>query len=319
MRFTALLISLLVLSHIYSDEPEKKIDLQSWLVASGVPLSIDSKYGMYTGFHLTGQWQSSTQGSGTLELDPNPPAYDEFGYASKTSELPMVKLEFTLKFVKKGKVTVNVDGRIGGQEKEIEWSFFEVKGPKITSKLFLALRTDERWLSGRLLVHDDQGKVKQSIDVHTEGPPVPCHPGCFPAGTMIQAGSELKAVETIRVGDSITTISKDAVTGTGKVSAIFVTKNRLLEVRTENKTLVTTITQPLSLASGELRAAGELKKDDTIIMMIDGIKVQTKVKEVVTTSRYETVYNLVLGEPTLFIANGFLARSKPPALVEASK
>jgi len=27
------------------------------------------------------------------------------------------------------------------------------------------------------------------------------------------------------------------------------------------------------------------------------------------------VYNVVLGEPVLFVANGFVARSKPPAVV----
>ncbi len=319
MRFMTLLVSLLILPQVYADEPEKKFDLHSWLVAPGLPLSTDSKYGMYYGFHVAGQWQSSTEGSGTLHLDPNPPVYDEFGYASQTTELPMVKLALTLKFVKKGKVTVNVDGRIGGQEKEIEWSLFEVKGPKITSKLYLALKPDERWLSGRLLVHDDQGKVKQAVDVHTEGPPQPCHPGCFPAGTKVAVGGEMKAIETIKVGDSISTFSKDWKPGLGKITSIFVTKNRLIEVRMEKRTLVTTETQPLSLVNGELKAAGELRKGDTIIQIVAGIRVQVNVTSVEKTNRFETVYNLVLGEPTLFIANGFLARSKPPEAVEASK
>jgi len=37
------------------------------------------------------------------------------------------------------------------------------------------------------------------------------------------------------------------------------------------------------------------------------------VRSVSSTGRYERVFNLVLDEPVLFVAGGFLARRKPPA------
>jgi hypothetical protein len=163
--------------------------------------------------------------------------------------------------------------------------------------------------------------VKNAVTVYGPDPrpQEPCHPGCFPAGTKIAVGSETKAIETIKVGDSINTISKDGKLSQGKVTFIFVTTNRLYEVRSDKGTLVTTETQPLSLASGVLRAAGELREGDQIARWVDGARSLVTVKEVVETKRYEPVYNLVLGEPTLFIANGYLARSKPPAVVAATK
>ena len=39
------------------------------------------------------------------------------------------------------------------------------------------------------------------------------------------------------------------------------------------------------------------------------------VVSVVATGREAQVFNLVLGEPVLFVAGGFLARGKPPAPV----
>jgi len=43
------------------------------------------------------------------------------------------------------------------------------------------------------------------------------------------------------------------------------------------------------------------------------------VTAVADTGRQSRVYNLVLGDPVLFVAGGFLARSKPPAPATESK
>ena len=219
MRFTALLVSLIMLPQAWADEQARAVDLYSGNVVPGLPLSIQDKYFSYYGFHLIGSLKPSSGGSAVLELNPNVPSYDEFGYISQNNELPMTKLDCTFKFVKKGRVKIQVGRRIAAEEKEIEWTLFEIKGPKITSKLFLAMQLDETNPSGRLLVHDNQGKVKNVVEFYSPGLPEPCHPGCFPAGTKIAVGGESKAIETIRVGDSITTISKEGLMGTGKVSA----------------------------------------------------------------------------------------------------
>jgi len=321
MYMAALFLSLIVVSPAVPDDQESKLELNSVYVATGLPISIQDKYLTIYGLRLAGTLKPGNGGSGVLEFNPNGPVYDEFGYVSQGHGLPMINHNCTLKFVKKGTVRVPVGRRIGGEEKDIEWALYEIKSPKITSKLFLALEKNAGQMHGRLLVHDDQGKVKNAVTVYGPDPrpQEPCHPGCFPAGTKIAVGSEAKAIETIKVGDSINTMSKDGKSGQGKVTFIFVTKNRLYEVKTDKETLVTTETQPLSLASGVLRAAGELREGDQIIRWLEGARSLVTVKEVVETKRYEPVYNLVLGEPTLFIANGYLARSKPPAVAVTGK
>ncbi len=72
-------------------------------------------------------------------------------------------------------------------------------------------------------------------------------------------------------------------------------------------------TQPLSLVDGGLRAAGELKPGDRIHSWDGQERGTIAVRSVTATDREAQVFNLVLGEPVLFIADGILARSKPPA------
>jgi len=113
----------------------------------------------------------------------------------------------------------------------------------------------------------------------------------------------------------ITTLGADGKPGQGKVAAMFVTKNRLVEVTVDGTTLITTATQPLSLANGKMRVAGELKSGDHIHVWVKGERSTATVKSVVATEREAQVYNVSLGEPVLFVANGFVARSKPPAVI----
>lgn len=77
---------------------------------------------------------------------------------------------------------------------------------------------------------------------------------------------------------------------------------------------MTTETQPLSLADGGLRAAGELKAGDKIWSWDGKGRKASEIISVTATERREPVYNLILKDKALFVAGGFLARSKPPAL-----
>ena len=69
----------------------------------------------------------------------------------------------------------------------------------------------------------------------------------------------------------------------------------------------------MALHDGGLRSAGELKAGDKILKWDGREQRPTAVLEIAATDREARVYNLVLGEPVLFVAQGFLARSKPPA------
>jgi hypothetical protein len=141
----------------------------------------------------------------------------------------------------------------------------------------------------------------------------PCHPGCFPAGTTIDAPDGSKPIERIREGDLISTVGRDGLVAESEVAAVFATRNRLVEVQTDAGNLVTTQTQPLVLAGGGLCAADGLKAGDRILRWNGSERRVATVWSVAATGREEKVFNLILVHPGIFVANGFLARSKPPA------
>ncbi len=145
-----------------------------------------------------------------------------------------------------------------------------------------------------------------------ERPMEPCHPGCFPWGTMIETAKGLRAVEQIKVGDSIIAILRTGEVTKIPVSSIFRTHNRLLEIHTTEGTLLTTPQQPLCMTSSKNVAAGKLGPGDIILVWRKGKATPAKVNQVVITDRIEPVINLVLDDSEAFIANGFVARSKPP-------
>jgi hypothetical protein len=91
-------------------------------------------------------------GSGTLTLDPNVPRFNEFGdpvAGGKPS--PPVTLDCTLKLTKTDK------GR----------QLFEIRGPKIVSRLYLVAEKDiAPWGDGRLLIHGKGGEVRYVVDLY---------------------------------------------------------------------------------------------------------------------------------------------------------
>jgi hypothetical protein len=147
-----------------------------------------------------------------------------------------------------------------------------------------------------------------------EKPLEPCHPGCFPAGTLVATPEGPRAIETIRLGEFVTLVGTDDSATTGKVNANFQTCNRLIEVQTESGSLLTTQTQPLCLSDGGFRAAGELTEGDMIWRWEKDKRRPARVLAIVPTGQEAPVYNLVVGESVVFVAGGFLARGKPPSV-----
>jgi hypothetical protein len=139
----------------------------------------------------------------------------------------------------------------------------------------------------------------------------PCHPGCFPRGTLVETPAGPRLIETIGPGDALAAFHNGRP-HIAKVQSVFVTSNRLWKVTTQSGILITTKIQPLCLALDRPLPAGDLKPGDTILHSQDGAIHQTQVLSVSPTDRTEQVFNLVLGDSEIFIADGFLAVSKPP-------
>jgi hypothetical protein len=134
---------------------------------------------------------------------------------------------------------------------------------------------------------------------------------------MIATPDGPRAIETIRSGDVVTVVNADGAPMNGKVDSTFHTCNRLVEVQTEAGRLLTTETQPLCLRDGGFRRAGELAAGDLIWRWQDGERQPTAVRAVVPTGREVEVFNLVVGESAVFVANEFLARGKPPPVASS--
>lgn len=150
-------------------------------------------------------------------------------------------------------------------------------------------------------------------------PMEPCHPGCFPWGTMIETALGRRVIEQVKVGDKVVAVLRNGEQKHVAVSSIFRTRNQLLEVHTSAGMLLTTRIQPLCVSSSRNVAAGELKAGDQILVWKGGELSPVSVRQVRLTDRVEPVINLVLKDSEAFVANGFLARSKPPAESELSE
>jgi hypothetical protein len=156
-------------------------------------------------------------------------------------------------------------------------------------------------------------RVFPEAELH-ESLPEPCHPGCFPRGTLVETPEGPRPIDSIQPGDLVTAIQADGEPATIAVQSVFVTENVLWKVATDEGILITTQTQPLCLATDKTRPAGELQPNDAILQCKDGALRGVRVLEVSSTGRMQKVFNLVLGDREVFIANHFLARSKPPTL-----
>ncbi|MDX1947532.1 MAG: Hint domain-containing protein [Pirellulaceae bacterium] len=150
-------------------------------------------------------------------------------------------------------------------------------------------------------------------DMH-EGPLYePCHPGCFPRGTLVETPTGPRPIEQIRPGDLLIVVRPGGEKAERPVQSVFTTTNRLWEIRTSEGTLLTTEAQPLCPTLDEAQTAGKLLPGDTILAYRAGEVVPVAVLSVGSTGETAAVFNLVIGDSELFVAGGFLARSKPPA------
>jgi hypothetical protein len=244
-------------------------------------------------------------GKGQLILDPNQRIFNDFGEVTGATEIALKRLDCTLKLVKKGKVNV------GPPDFQQARFVYAIQGPKITSRLLL-VTPGQPTQTATLLIKDKNDRVEYLVPLH-KIIPQPCHPGCFPVGTPVVTPQGPRPIDSLRAGDVVLTVRPDGMSVPGKVQAVFVTQNRLFKVTTEAGVLLTTQTQPLCLADGKLRPAGELKSGEHIYRWQNGRRQTVRVLGVALTDRYEQVFNLVLGDSEVFVAGGFLARSKPPA------
>lgn len=314
MRWAILLVVAPALVATAADPESPAIELSGTIDGRGLPMA-ECDDGVRR-IKLILKFGEKGEVIGTLVLDATPNPVDEYGAPITIKAEPPAKLDCTLKLVGTKKMLAE-----GAPAPEVEWQLYEITGPKIVSKLSLARETRGDWRYARFLWATKEGKNRTLVVLNGPPPEVvrppvpPCHPGCFPSGTRVNVPGGTKAIEDVRAGDLVTTVGPDGKPGQVKVRGMSMIRNHLVQVNIDGETLITTATQPLVLADGKLRAAGELKAGDRIHVWAAGEQRPVAVRSVDHTERPAPVYNLMLDEPVLFVANGFLARSKPPAVV----
>ena len=325
MRYLSLLaVTLLVPATASCDPPvppaKVKVVLVSAAFAPGIPLP-ESLHPVYA-VRLDAEVDARGEGKGTLTFTTTPPNYDEYGDIingretdgvdrSRKNGKPPAVLECTIEFVKAGAI-----GHVN--DSPTKRSVYRLNGPKVTTALTF-VTTGPGLKSGRLLVPGPDGRPEYVVEMAVVPPPdpnakaVPCHPGCFPAGTLVRVPGGTAKIETLKVGDAVTTVGADGKAASGKVTHLYETTNKLVEVKTDGGTALTTHEQPLALVAGGLSKAGDLKTGDRVWRWVGGERKVATVAAVTATGRTATVYNLILGGSAVFVAGDFLARGKPPA------
>lgn len=152
-----------------------------------------------------------------------------------------------------------------------------------------------------------------------ELPAPPCHPGCFPTGTLVETPAGPRRIEEILAGDMVLSYSSDRVPTAIPVTDVFATDNVLWRIDTDQGSILTTETQPLCLAIGTIKSAGSLLPGDVLLNCQQGLIREAKVINVGPANQTGRVHNLVLGDSQHFVAGSFLVRSKPPASESATK
>jgi hypothetical protein len=132
------------------------------------------------------------------------------------------------------------------------------------------------------------------------------------AGTAVATPAGPRPIETIRPGDLVLNVPVTGAPAPVRVASVFAATAPLVEVETDAGRLVTTAKQPLSLADGGTKPAADLTAGDAILRRQDGQSVPAKVRRVKPLPEPARVFNLVLEPRGTFLANGYLARSKPP-------
>jgi hypothetical protein len=146
-----------------------------------------------------------------------------------------------------------------------------------------------------------------------EIPAEPCHPGCFPRGTLVTTPSGQRAIELLRPGDCVITVARGGAIETAFVHSIFRTQNKLIKISTAAGELWTTETQPIYVDAERRIPAGELKKGNLLVACHDGILEPVPIESIRPTGQRADVWNVVLAhQAKIYVANGLLVASKPP-------
>lgn len=142
------------------------------------------------------------------------------------------------------------------------------------------------------------------VAVHNKGG------GCFPAGTLISTPRGGIAIEKLQPGDVVRAVDACGVTVETAIENVYLKRSALLIFETDRGVLRTTQEHPLLSSTAGFRLAAEFKSGDRIMTWKNGRLQPAAIWRIACTAQEVEVYNLEVGEPHTFIADGFVVHNK---------
>ena len=143
-----------------------------------------------------------------------------------------------------------------------------------------------------------------SIAVHNKGG------GCFPMGTQIATPRGSSAIEDLAAGEPLLGVNEEGAPVRATVRGLFLAKNRLVAIHTDNGLLTATPEHPIGLWTGGFQEAGQLGPGDRVRRWEEGRAVMDTIREVTPGAQEELVFNLQVSEPNTFVAEGVVVHNK---------
>ncbi len=133
--------------------------------------------------------------------------------------------------------------------------------------------------------------------------------GCFPAGTKIKTPTGSKAIEHLTPGDWVLSINRNGQEFATRIQSTFVTRSKILSIKTNLGILHTTKEHPIALQNGDFVLAGRLKTQD-VLLFKQPRGMQTAIVRSLHSESEQVVFNLSVSSPHTFIADNFLVHNK---------
>ena len=134
--------------------------------------------------------------------------------------------------------------------------------------------------------------------------------GCFPAGTRIATPAGSTPIETLIPGCAVLGVDAAGLCSTSAVRQLFRQRDALTILRTDRGELRTTAEHPLRLFNGVFQNAGAICSGEAVTVFLAGRLQPATVLGKETQRESSEVFNLTVGAPHTFIADGFVVHNK---------
>jgi len=134
--------------------------------------------------------------------------------------------------------------------------------------------------------------------------------GCFEQGTPILTPSGLAAIEQLRPGDTVWSLSDGHLQRATVVDCMQVRPQAYYEFRLSDAVLRVTGEHPFQIAPGVFRQAAYLKTGDTVWRWIENQLQPVSLASITVVPAGRPAFNLLVSPGGTFLADGFLVHNK---------